>query len=70
MSQQCVLAAQKTNHVMGLIKRSAVNMSRELIVHPLLCSHETPPGALCSTLGLPAQEEHEPVGENMNQRRS
>ena len=37
MSQRCVLAAQKVNHILGCIKRSVASRSREGIL-PLLLS--------------------------------
>ncbi|GAB0175843.1 cAMP-dependent protein kinase inhibitor alpha [Grus japonensis] len=51
MSRQCVLAAQKANHVLGCIKRSVTSRLRE-----------TPPVVLNRALGSPAQERHGPVG--------
>lgn len=37
MTQQCELAAQKPNHILGCIKRNVANRSREVIV-PLYSS--------------------------------
>ena len=44
MSQQCALAAQKTNCILGCIKRSKASRAREVIQHP------------CSALVRPHQE--------------
>ena len=54
MSHQCVLAAQKTNHILGCIKRSVTSRMRGSDSAPLLSSREIPPGVLRT----PEQEVH------------
>ena len=60
MSWQHALAAQKTNCILGCIKRSETSRSREVILP--LCSHETPPGVLRSLLDPATQEGYGVVG--------
>jgi len=61
MSHQCVLTAQ-ANCMLDCIKSSKASRSREVILTPLLCSHETPPGVLCPALDPSAQQRHGAVG--------
>lgn len=56
--QQCKLAAQKANHIIGCIKRSMDSRMRELIL--TLSCDDTSAGVLCPALGLSAQEGHRP----------
>ncbi|GAB0209738.1 mitochondrial enolase superfamily member 1 [Grus japonensis] len=62
MTQQCVLAAQKANRVLGRIKRSMTSRSREVIL-PLYSTLVRPHLEYCIQLwGPPAQERHGAVG--------
>ena len=60
MSRQCVLAAQKANHILGYIKRNVTNRVREVI--PPLCSREIPPEVRHPVREYPTQEGHGAVG--------
>jgi len=54
-SQQHVLAAQKTNRVLGCIRKSVASRLREGIFS-LYSALKTPPGALHPALRSPAQD--------------
>jgi len=62
MSHQCALTAQKANHILGCIKRSAVSRSREVILPLHFAIMRPPPGVLHPALEPAAEEGHGCVG--------
>ena len=64
MSQQCVLAAQKANGILGTVRRGIASKAREMIVPLLHCPHETPTGVLSPNMGPPALERYGAFGED------
>jgi len=66
MTQQCVLAAQAANHILGCIPSSMAYRAREGILP--LCSGKTPPGVLPPALETSEQGRHGPVSHKNDLR--
>jgi len=62
MIQQCTLATQKANHILGCNEQHRGQQAKGGDSAPLLCCGDTPRGVLHPALELSAQEGHVPVG--------
>jgi len=67
MSHQCVLAAQKTNHILGCIKRNKASRSREVIL-PLCSALVRPHLESCVQLWSPLHRKDMELLEQVQRR--
>jgi len=67
MSRQCVLAAQRANHILGCIKRSMASRSREGIL-PLYSTLVRPHLESCIQLWSPRHKKHMELSQRVQRR--